>query len=171
VTDQRNRLAFSWITEPRPFHRGHEVLGALFNHWKFAKVTTYGSGRPINATVSGDPNQDDNSSNDRLPGARRNSFLGPDYSTTDLRLTRKIYATDHCRFELGTDFFNAFNRDNQRVTITDDGLLSNSASFVQVSKTVGVRSFAGHYRAPASFLRPTAAYAPRQVQMSLKVIF
>ena len=171
VTDQRNRLAFSWITEPRPFHRGHEVLGALFNHWKFAGVTTYGSGRPINATVSGDPNQDDNSSNDRLPGARRNSFLGPDYSTTDLRLTRKIYATDHCRFELGTDFFNAFNRDNQRVTITDDGLLSNSASFVQVSKTVGVRSFAGHYRAPAGFLRPTSAYAPRQVQMSLKVIF
>jgi hypothetical protein len=171
VTDQRNRLAFSWITEPRPFHRGHEMLGALFNNWKFAGVTTYGSGRPINATVSGDPNQDDNSSNDRLPGARRNSFLGPDYATTDVRLTRKVFATDHCRFELGAEVFNAFNRDNQRVSITDDGFLSNSASFVQVSKTVGVRSFPGYYRSPTSFLRPTSAYAPRQMQMSLKMIF
>lgn len=171
VTDQRNRLAFSWITEPRPFHRGHEFLGALFNNWKFAGVTTYGSGRPINATVTGDPNQDDNNSNDRLPGARRNSFLGPDYATTDIRLTRKVYATDHCRFELGAELFNAFNRDNQRVSITDDGFLSNSASFVQVSKTVGVRSFPGYYRAPKSFLRPNSAYSPRQSQLSLKMIF
>ena len=48
-----------------------------------------GSGRPVSATVTGDANQDGNNSNDRLPGVSRNSLLGPDYATTDLRLTRR----------------------------------------------------------------------------------
>ena len=68
VTDQRQRLAFSWVVAPRPFHRGHEWLGTVFNNWKMAGIATYGSGRPVNATVAGDANQDGNSTNDRLPG-------------------------------------------------------------------------------------------------------
>src|SRR5207249_11386927 len=31
VTDQRQRLAFSWIVAPRPFNRGREWLGTVFN--------------------------------------------------------------------------------------------------------------------------------------------
>ena len=52
---------------------------------------TVGSGRPVNATVQGDANQDGNSHNDRFPERGRNSFLGPDYATTDMRLTRRLY--------------------------------------------------------------------------------
>ena len=55
---------------------------------KLSSVLTYGSGRPIDATVAGDANQDGNTYNDRLPGYRRNAFIGPDYSTTDFRVTR-----------------------------------------------------------------------------------
>jgi len=55
-------------------------------------VITAGSGRPVNVTVIGDASQDDNSNNDRLPGASRNSFVGPNYSSTDMRLSRKLYA-------------------------------------------------------------------------------
>ena len=77
VTDQRNRLAFSWIAEPRPFDREHAVLGKLFNSWKFSGVFTYGSGRPVDAHVVGDANQDDNSLNDRLPGACAILSSGP----------------------------------------------------------------------------------------------
>ncbi|MFZ0283712.1 MAG: TonB-dependent receptor, partial [Terriglobales bacterium] len=85
VTDQRQRLVFSWIADPKPFHRGEEWLGKIFDDWKLAGVFTYGSGRPVNVTVEGDPNQDGDDSNDRLPGARRNSFLGPNYASTDMR--------------------------------------------------------------------------------------
>ncbi len=74
--------------EPRPFHRGHELLGHLFNDWKISSVVNYGTGRPVNATVAGDPNQDGNDLNDRLPGYYRNAFTGPDYASTDLRLTQ-----------------------------------------------------------------------------------
>ncbi|PYX68984.1 MAG: hypothetical protein DMG72_21860, partial [Acidobacteria bacterium] len=75
VTDQRHRFVFSWIAEPRPFSRTHDVLGTLFNDWKFSGVVMVGSGRPVNARVIGDPNQDDNSGNDRFPGLWRNSRL------------------------------------------------------------------------------------------------
>ncbi len=46
VTDQRNRLMFSWIVDPKPFDRGEPFLARMFNDWKLAGVYTYGSGRP-----------------------------------------------------------------------------------------------------------------------------
>ena len=91
VTDQRNRAVFSWVYEPRALNDGRGWLGRLSKNWKNSGVVTAGSGRPVNATVIGDANQDDNSSNDRLPAARRNSFLGPDYTSSDMRISRRIY--------------------------------------------------------------------------------
>ena len=79
VTDPRNRLVFSWIYEPSAINGGQGWLGKISGGWKSSGVITAGSGRPVNATVVGDANQDDNSGNDRLPGVRRNSFIGPDY--------------------------------------------------------------------------------------------
>jgi len=171
VTDQRQRLAFSWVVAPRPFHRGHEWLGTMFNNWKIAGIATYGSGRPVNATITGDANQDGNNTNDRLPGVRRNSFTGPDYATTDLRLTRRIYAGDRLKMELVGESFNLLNRDNRRVLITQDGFQSNSASFVQTDKRIGINYFPAQYRVPNNFLHATNAYAPRQMQLALKLIY
>ena len=51
VTDQRQRLVAAFSVEPRPFHRGHELLGHVFNDWKISSIVNYGSGRPFNATV------------------------------------------------------------------------------------------------------------------------
>jgi hypothetical protein len=171
VTDQRHRFVLSWIAEPRPFHRGHEWLGKVFNDWKISGVVTIGSGRPVNATVFGDPNQDGNSSNDRLPGAARNAFLGPDYATTDMRLTRRLYVHDRIKLDLVLESFNLFNRDNQRVQFSDDGFLNRAGQFVQFSKRIGINYFPAQYRRPASFLRATDAYAPRQAQIALRLIF
>jgi hypothetical protein len=160
-----------WVAEPRPFHRGHEWLGHFFNDWKASGVTTVGSGRPVNATVTGDPNQDGNDSNDRLPGVRRNSFVGPDYATTDVRLSRRLYFGDRFKLELIGESFNVLNRDNRRVLTTDDGFQSNSAQFIQSAKLLSNRHFPWHYRLPTSFLRMRDAYAPRQVQLALRLVF
>jgi len=43
----------------------------LSGGWKNSGVIAAGSGRPANPTIIGDANQDGNSDNDRLPGARR----------------------------------------------------------------------------------------------------
>ena len=171
TTDQRHRLVFSWITEPRPFHRGQELLGKLFNDWRFAGVTTLGSGRPVDARVLGDPNQDGNDMNDRLPGYSRNAFLGPDYATTDMRLTRRLKIGDRLKLELMVEGFNAFNRNNQRMTITSDSFVNNAGTFISVSKLVGVNNFPAYYQRPTYFMKATSAYAPRQIQVGMRFSF
>ena len=80
----------SCVVAPKLFHRDHEWLGIFFNSWKASGVVTVGSGRPVSASVTGDANQGGNNSNHRLPGVSRDSLLGPDYATTDLRLTRRL---------------------------------------------------------------------------------
>jgi hypothetical protein len=129
---------FAWIADPTPFGREQPFLGHLFNDWKLAGVLTYGSGRPENVMVSGDPNQDDNGTNGRLPGAGRNSFIGPDYSTTDVRLTRRLYVHDRVKLDLILESFNLLNRDNKRVLVSQNGLRTDSAYFVKISNELGV---------------------------------
>ena len=170
-TDQRNRFVFAWIADPMPFDRDQPLLSKLFNDWKVAGVFTYGSGRPENVMVSGDPNQDSNGTNDRLPGAARNSFLGPDYATMDSRLTRRLYVRDRLKVDLVAESFNLLNRDNKRVLITEDGLQSNTASFVRTSSELGINYYPGHYQIPRNPLQATNAFAPRQVQFALKMMF
>ena len=171
VTDQRHRFVFSCITEPRPFHRGEELLGKLFNGWKLAGVYTFGSGRPVNVMVSGDPNQDGNDMNDRLPGAARNSFLGPDYASLDLRLTRRLYIHDRLRLDLIAESFNLFNRDNGLAQITEDGLQSDTAYFIKISNRIGINYFPGHYQIPSNPLKISNSFPPRQVQFALRTSF
>ena len=171
VTDQRNRVSAAISVEPRPFHRGHEFLGHLLNDWKLSSVFTYGSGRPVNATVDGDPNQDGNDLNDRLPGYSRNAFTGPDYATTDLRLTRILHLGERYKLNLIIESFNLFNRTNSQVTITSNGLIANATTFVQNSVTAGNFTYPAYYQQPQDFLKPNSAFAPRQIQLGLKFIY
>src|SRR2546421_11851289 len=115
--------------------------------------------------------QRDRSTNDRLPGAGRNAFLGPDYAATDMRLTRRLYVHDRVKFDLVAESFNLLNRANQRVQFSDDGFLNTAGQFVQVDNQTRINHFPAQYRRPANFLRATDAYAPRQVQIALKLIF
>jgi hypothetical protein len=44
--------------------------------------------------------------NDRLPGGSLDSLPGPDYATTDLRVTRRLFAGDRMKVELLAESFN-----------------------------------------------------------------
>ena len=171
VTDQRNRLTIAAIEEPNPFDSQHGVMAAMFNHWKISGVMTYGSGRPANATVSGDPNQDGNTANDRLAGYGRNAFLGPNYATMDLRLGRKVRLGGHLRLELTGEAFNLFNRDNKRYGISDNGFYNSAGQFVEYSQSVHGVYYPAYFQRPAYFMKATSAYAPRQVQVSMRLNF
>ena len=171
VTDQRHRFVVSWIAEPRPFHAGQEFLSRVFNDWRFSGVITAGSGRPFDARVLGDPNQDLNTNNDRLPGYGRNAFMAPDYSTINLRLAREIHLGDRLRLVALAEAFNLFNRFNGRMDLSDDSFLNSAGRFVQVDKRLGVNYFPAQYRMTSNFLQATNAYAPRQVQFALRLAF
>jgi hypothetical protein len=109
--------------------------------------------------------------NDRLPGYRQNAFLGPDYATTDTRLSRFLNIGGRVKIELIAECFNAFNRNNQRVTITADSFVNSAGQFVQVSKVIGVNNFPAYYQKPTYFMKATSAYAPRQVQLAVRLTF
>ncbi|MFZ0231341.1 MAG: TonB-dependent receptor, partial [Mycobacterium sp.] len=173
TTDQRNRLTIAAVEEPHRFDGAQGLLGALVKNWKVSGVMTYGSGRPATATVTGDPNQDGNDDNDRLAGYGRNAFLGPDYATVDLRMARKIKLGEHLRLELTTDAFNLFNRDNQRYDISDSGFYDSAGHFINYAQTPssGGVIYPAYYQQPTSFMKTTNAYAPRQIQMSMRLNF
>ena len=171
TTDQRQRLVAAFSADLRPFHREHEILGCIFNDWKVSSVVNYGSGRPFSATVEGDPNQDGNDLNDRLPGYSRNGFTGPDYATVDLRVTRSLRVRERYKLNLTAESFNLFNRDNQRVDITSNGMVTSASTFVQDYVSANLAPYPGYYQLPTNFMKPNAAYAPRQVQLGVKLIF
>lgn len=75
------------------------------------------------------------------------------------------------KLELVAEVFNALNRDNRRVTISDDGFTSTAADFIQLDKAIGISYFPAYYQRPANLTQATSAYAPRQVQFALKFIF
>ncbi|MGC2109450.1 MAG: carboxypeptidase regulatory-like domain-containing protein [Candidatus Korobacteraceae bacterium] len=170
VTDQRNRFIAAWVAEPK-FHFDQSTLSRLANNWKVSSVLTIGSGRPINATMAGDPNGDGNIYNDRLPGYSRNAFVGPDYATTDLRITRSLRCGEHLTLNLVAESFNMFNRTNARVQISDDGYYNSAGQFVAYSTSVKGKLYPGMFLVNSQFLMPTNAYAPRQVQFALRLSF
>jgi hypothetical protein len=171
VTDQRQRLTISAIEQPHPFAEGQKALATLFNHWKISGIMTYGSGRPANSTVSGDPNQDGNTSNDRLPGYGRNSFTGPDYASMDLKVGRIMNLGGRFHLELSGDSFNLFNRNNERLVVTDNGFQSTAGQFIKYTQSVGGIYYPAYYQQPTSFMKPTSAFAPRQMQVSMRLNF
>jgi hypothetical protein len=169
-TDQRQRLTIAAIEEPNPFAAG-QVLATMFDHWKISGIMTYGSGRPATATVSGDPNQDGNTSNDRLPGYGRNSFTGPDYASMDLKVGRMMNPGKRLHLELSGDSFNLFNRNNERLLITDNGFQSSAGQFIKYTQSVNGVYYPAYYQQPTSFLKPTSSFAPRQMQVSMRLNF
>ena len=171
VTDQRNRFIAAWVAEPKTLHLQNPFLNRLSNHWRFSSVITMGSGRPVNATMAGDANQDGNTYNDRLPGYKRNAFIGPDYFTTDLRLTRTAMITDRVHLEIVGESFNLFNRLNNRVNIADDGFYNSAGQFVAYSSKVAGKEYPGQFQLNSKFLTPTNAYAPRQIQLAVRLNF
>lgn len=171
VTDQRHRLVASGIVQPRRIDLGHALPNALLNGWQLSSVLTVGSGRPVNATMAGDANQDGNTYNDRLPGFRRNAFIGPNYMTTDLRVTRNVRLGERLRLQLLAESFNTFNRLNGQVTVSDDGFFNSAGQFVAYSTSVAGRVYPGQFLKSSNFLAINNAYAPRQVQISLRLNF
>lgn len=171
VTDQRQRFVVAWIAQPKLVPHWGGLLEKLVDDWKCAGVVTIGSGRPVSVMVSGDPNQDGNSENDRLPGIGRNSLVGPDYATTDMRLTRRLFTHKRIKLNFMAESFNLLNRDNQQVVVTDNGLQTDVVQFIQSTKKLGFIQFPGYYQVPTSLSRATNAFAPRELQFALRLSF
>jgi hypothetical protein len=124
-------------------------------------------GTPVNATMAGDANREDNTCNHRLPGVR-NAYISPDYLTLDVRLSKCFRLSDRVRLTLPAESFHVSNRVNQRVDISDDRFLNAAGQFVAYSTQVGKALYPRELVKNFKLLIPTNSCAPRQVQFSVK---
>jgi len=98
----------------------------------------------------------------------RNVYRRPFYTTTDLRISKRIRFTEHMNLEILAEGFNIFNRSN--VTGVNTTYISG------INFTTGVLTYnAGSATTPAfgttTTINNSTNLAPRQIQLGFKFHF
>jgi len=104
--DQRHKVVVAALVES-PWQNSRLLSG-----FELSPVVTYNSGHPFNLLAGADVNGDNHFTNDRPPGAPRNSGLGPEYLAFDLRLGRVFKLGERGALRLTAEGFNITNRTN-----------------------------------------------------------
>jgi hypothetical protein len=109
--DQRHRVIVSGIIDS-PF-QSRALAG-----FQLSPVFQYDSARPFTLYSGNDVNMDHDAFSDRPPGAGRNTGIGPNYLTMDLRLSRRFRISEKANLQLTAEAFNLANRTNY-ATVND----------------------------------------------------
>ena len=159
--DQRHRLVVSSVLN-LPFERGTGLGNALADV-TIAPIFTYSSGYPFNLLLGFDANQDTNSNTDRPPLAGRNTGIGPNFVSFDLRAAKDftVGVEDSRRITAIFEAFNLFNRVNY------SGVNGTTGTTPLANYRVKGRKDAG----PTDPLGFTSAFDPRQIQLAVKFRF
>src|SRR5260370_8408480 len=75
-------------------------------------IVRYNSSHAFNLLAGTDVNGDNHPTNDRPIGAPRNSGIGPDFLTLDMRIARRIRFGEKFAVQFIAEGFNLFNRSN-----------------------------------------------------------
>jgi len=105
-------------------------------------------------------NNDRHSTNDRPPGAGRNTGIGPNDVTFDLRLGRHFKLTEKTRLQLLAEGFNLFNRTNLASVNNVVGVLAPPFDLSGSSAS-----------SPSKPLGFTSAFLKREIQLGLRLTF
>jgi len=151
--DQRHKVVIAAVLESPWKNR---VLAGF----QVAPIVRYNSQHPFNLLAGTNVNNDRHSTNDRPPGAGRNTGIGPDYVTFDMRLSRAFKLAEKANVQLMAEGFNIFNRTN----------------FASVNNVVGViappfRLSGTEAASPSQPLGFTSAFPKREIQLGLRLNF
>jgi hypothetical protein len=153
--DQRHKVVIAAVVES-PWQESR-----IWSGFELSPIVSYNSGHPFNLLAGADINGDNHFTNDRPPGAPRNSGLGPNYATFDLRLSK--------RFKLG---------ESSGLRFTAEGFnLANRTNYASVNNVVGA-DFAPPFNvrgtaslSPSQPLGFTAALPRREIQLGARFDF
>jgi len=126
----------------------------------FSPIFRATSGRPFNLLAGYDLNQDRHDTTDRPVGAGRNTGVGPNFRTFDLRLSREFTLGERGHLRLTAEAFNLLNRLN---IASVNNLVGNMTPPFHV----GGRDD----RLPTEPLGFTSASAPRRLQFGFRLFF
>jgi len=153
--DQRHKVVVAAVLQS-PWQRSRILSG-----FELSPMVTYNSGHPFNLLAGADINGDNHFTNDRPPGAPRNSGLGPDYTAFDMRLSWTYGLGEQRALQFMAEGFNITNRTN----------------FSRVNNIVGAAlapPFDVHGTASQSPSQPlgfTAAMRAREIQLGIRFTF
>jgi hypothetical protein len=162
--DQRHKLVISGIVDTGNFG------GPIFRNFQLAPIVRYNSGHPFNLLAGADVNGDRHSTNDRPVGAARNTGKGPDFTSFDMRISRRIKMTERADIQFLAEGFNLLNRTNYASVNNivgggfglTPGFTTFNVSGIKVDPTT--TSLA----TPLAF---TSAFPMRQLQFGIRVGF
>ena len=151
--DQRHKVVFAAVLES-------PLKNRVLSGFQLAPIVRYNSQHPFNLLAGTNVNNDRHSTNDRPPGAGRNTGIGPDYVTFDMRLSRAFKLTEKTNVQLMAEGFNIFNRTN----------------FASVNNVVGViappfRLSGTEAASPSQPLGFTSTFAKREIQLGVRFNF
>src|SRR6202166_378569 len=153
--DQRHKVVIAAVLAS-PFDKSR-----IFGGFELAPIFTYNSGHPFNLLAAADINSDGHFTNDRPPGAGRNTGIGPDFTDFDLRLSRAFKLGEKTALNFTAEAFN----------------LANHTNYSSVNNVVGADfgpPFNAHGSAnlyPNQPLAFTAAFPARQIQLGVRLSF
>jgi len=159
--EQRHKVVVAGVFEsPWKGVAGSNLAERLFSGFTISPVFRANSSRPFNLLVGADINNDRHPTTDRPPGAGRNSGIGPNFCTFDLRLTRQFGLGEERNLQFTFEAFDLLNRTN----------------FSSVNNTVGVigppfNLSASSALSPSQPLAYTAALPRREIQLGVRLNF
>jgi hypothetical protein len=172
------------------FDERHKVViaGVFDSPWKqdflagfqLAPIFTYRSGHPFNLLAGGEVNGDNHTTNQRPIGAPRDTGLGPNLYTFDMRLSWRHKLGEKASVQLTAEGFNLANRTNFASVNNEVSPLFGLPAAVggggnTTFKVHGIRPGTalpgGGVATPSTPLAFTSALPKREIQLGLRFIF
>jgi hypothetical protein len=152
--DQRHKVTFAAVLDS-PWQ------SRVLSGFQLAPVVSYNSSHPFNLLAGADINGDNHFTNDRPPGAPRNTGIGPDYVSFDMRLSWSCKLGEKYNLQLTAEGFNIANRTNYASVNNIVG--SNFGPPFNVDGTASL--------SPSQPLGFTAAFPRREIQLGVRLSF
>jgi outer membrane receptor protein involved in Fe transport len=168
--DVKHRFIFSPVYETGTFkYSENKIVRALLSDYLVTGIFTAQSGFAYSAVVTGDPNGDGNTANDRAPGTVRNQYTTPSFYQVDLRIGRAIKFGERAKITLFGEGFNLFNRANVQ---TVNNTLYSFSTVAGVQRLTQVTNFG----TPRNFISSSPSFTSnssynREFQLGIRFDF
>ncbi|HET7441715.1 MAG TPA: TonB-dependent receptor [Terriglobales bacterium] len=162
--DQRHKLVVAGVLQS-PW------ANPVLSGFELSPIVSYNSGHPFNLLAGADVNGDRHSTNDRPIGAGRNTGIGPNYVTLDMRLARSVKLSEKANVQLLAEGFNLTNRTN---FASVNNVVGPLFGLPLSAGGAGAATFNVHGNAALSPSQPlgfTSIFAAREIQLGVRLSF
>jgi hypothetical protein len=166
--DQRHKLVIAGVFDS-PWHQ------QILSGFELSPIFTYHSGLPFNLLAGGEINGDNHTTNERPIGSPRDTGLGPNFVTFDMRLGWHHKLSDKADLQLTAEGFNIANRTNFASVNNEVGpffaFQPGFTTFNVHGIKPGTPLAGGGVASPSTPLAFTSAFPMRQIQLGLRLSF